>query len=64
MPKKNSRRHSAKDDCFPCQLVEHDDTFSVILAKFNLLEDHLPGPDAGGYAVEKLARRPKAVQSR
>jgi len=57
MAKKRRSPRKPKNPYFPCELVEYEDSFSVILTKFHYFDDHLRGPDTGGYAIEKLARQ-------
>jgi len=47
-----------KNNYFPCTLIEHSDNeFSVITSDFHFFDDYFKGKDAGGYTIERLAKK-------
>ncbi len=42
---------------FPCTLVEHEQTFSIICSNFHYFDDYFGEKESGGYALEKLAKK-------
>lgn len=46
-----------KNDFYPCQLIEHADSFSIVLSDFYLFDDYLGNKGGGGYAIERLAKK-------
>jgi hypothetical protein len=46
-----------KNIYWPCILVEHTDHFSIVSSDFHYFDDYFKGKEAGGYTIEKLARK-------
>lgn len=42
---------------FPCSLVEHDGSYSVICSDFHYFDEYFGGRDGGGYTVERIAKK-------
>jgi len=45
------------NEFFPCILIEHPTSFSIICSDFHYFDDYFGDKDGGGYAVERLARK-------
>ncbi|MFD2554174.1 Imm51 family immunity protein [Sphingobacterium tabacisoli] len=45
------------NDFFPCKLVKHQDSFSIICSDFHFFDDYFGDKEAGGYGIEKLAKK-------
>lgn len=45
------------NDFFPCKLVEHTDVFSIICSDFHFFDDYFGDKEAGGYTIERLAKK-------
>ncbi|MDR2281682.1 MAG: hypothetical protein LBE37_00655 [Sphingobacterium sp.] len=41
---------------FPCKLIEHPDSFSIICSDFHFFDDYFGEKEAGGYAIERPKR--------
>ncbi len=50
-------QHKMKNDFFPCLLVEHDNSFSIICSEFHFFDDYFGDKGGGGYSVERLAKK-------
>lgn len=48
---------SKSNPYFPCKLVEQEDDYSIICSDFHYFDDHFGDRDAGGYSVERLAKK-------
>lgn len=42
---------------FPCGLIEHEGSFSIICSSFHYFDDYFGPKEGGGYSVEKLAKK-------
>lgn len=45
------------NEYFPCQLVEHDGSYSIITSEFHYFDDYFGDKEGGGYTVERLAKK-------
>lgn len=42
---------------FPCKLVEHEGSYSIILSDFHYFDDYFGEKEAGGYTIKRLAKK-------
>ena len=48
---------SKSNPYFPCEFVEQDADYSILCSQFHYFDDHFGGQEAGGYTVERLAKK-------
>ncbi|MEZ6134670.1 MAG: hypothetical protein R3C53_07155 [Pirellulaceae bacterium] len=55
--KKKATTAKRRNAYFPCRLVQHDDSWSIILSEFHYFDDYFDGKDVEGYTIERLGKK-------